>query len=351
MPATSKITDIHLPFPALPEVVGDFCQAAGCPADRITKSYQQRGVGDVMCNGKQVDLPDHYEAGQHNDHRSFRVAEASECSGKDMIDTVEQQEGCICPQEQHAVFDHCRIRGKESDGRGGKDHEKSRDTAGNEKAQQDGPDGSLISPLFLSCADILADKGGCGHGHALHGQHDKLIQFIIAAPSCHTAGTEIIDIGLHEDVGESGQHRLYGGGKTYRENLFQYLPVYVQVLPDQAVDLTGSRKQGQDQDGRDHLGDDGCVSDAGNPCLERQHKKQVKKDIQNAGQNQEHQRDGSISDSPQNPAADIIDQKSCDSSDIDRQIDHGIVKDILRRGHKAQHRPYSHDSQESKKNA
>ena len=53
-----------------------------------------------------------------------------------------------------------------------------------------------------SCAQVLPHKGGGGQGQGLHGQEHQLIDLGIRRPAGHAVRAEIVDIGLHEDVGE-----------------------------------------------------------------------------------------------------------------------------------------------------
>ena len=74
------------------------------------------------------------------------------------------------------------------------------------KSQEDGEESPAPCPAFFFCAHILADKGGGGHGHAGHGQHNEGIQLVVAAPARHAAGTEGVDVSLDEGVGKGGDN-------------------------------------------------------------------------------------------------------------------------------------------------
>ena len=117
----------------------------------------------------------------------------------------------------------------------GKDNQQRNNHARYQQRQADGCIGALLCPLLLSGADILTDKRGGSHGHTLHGQHDKLIQLIVAAPARHTAGPKEIDIRLYKYIGKGRDYRLNARRKTHGEDPAQNGFVNPQIVPDKAI--------------------------------------------------------------------------------------------------------------------
>lgn len=103
-------------------------------------------------------------------------------------------------------------------------------------------------------ANVLADEGCSRHCYTLHREQDELVQFIVAAPAGHAARAKEIDIGLHEHIGERGERGLDAGRDCDAEHVDQYLPVKIQIPPDEFVDFVRLDQEAHGEDGGDHLG-------------------------------------------------------------------------------------------------
>lgn len=98
--------------------------------------------------------------------------------------------------------DYAFVACKKAQGRIGKEHEKSCYDANDAKTQDNGRNGAFIGSLVFLGTDVLSHKGGGGHGHGLDGEHDELVNLVVAAPSGHGGGTKKVDIGLDKNVGK-----------------------------------------------------------------------------------------------------------------------------------------------------
>ena len=154
-----------------------------------------------------------------------------------MVHAVEKDEKDIGPQKENAVvYDRlilrkkgCRRRRQDEQGDRDKDHDRLR--------EGDRDKGPAVGAFLIAGPHVLADEGGRGHGHALHGQHHELIQLVVAAPACHAGRAEIVDIGLDKDIGDRGDDRLDPGGHADRKDLAGHRWVDMEVAPDEPVDV------------------------------------------------------------------------------------------------------------------
>ena len=326
--------------PAVQEV-GHLDHAAEDPADRIAQAHHQRRIGHEAGDDEQVDLAYGHEGGQHDDHGGPGIAPAAQGAGQRVVDAVCQQEEGVGPQEQHAELDHRGILGEQPHGGPGEDEQEQRYDQRDAHGQGDAGDGAPVGALLLFSADVLADEGRGGHGGALHRQQDELVQLVVAAPPGHAAGAEGVDVGLHEHVGEGGDHRLDGRGQAHGEHPLQDRAVDAQVPPDQAVDVLSAGQQPERQHGRDQLGEDRGVGDARDARLQAEDEGQVQYDVQHAGQDQEHQRAGGIAHGPEDAAAHVVDQQAGEAQEVDAQVGDGVLEHVVGGGHQPQHRAHA----------
>ena len=85
--------------------------------------------------------------------------------------------------------------------------------------------------------------------------------------------------------------------------------------------------------------------------MKTQHKKKVQYDIQDAGQNQEKERQRGIADSAQDSASHVVDQKPRYAGQIDRQVDSGIRKYVFGSQHEREHGPDPEDAENGEQHA
>ena len=268
-----------------------------------------------------------------------------------MVDAVEQHEEYVQTQEHGTEFNDFAVlckqfyreRCKSIDGNGY--------DAGDAEGEQNRGLRAFVCPFFLAGTDVLGYEGGCGKGEAVHRQHDEHIDFVVAAPAGHDAGTEVVDVGLYEDIGECGDDGLDPGGKADGEYSAQDVRIQMQVMPGQTVDIFGGSEKIQDQECGYELRQDRRKGNAGNAEVEDNDKQQVKNDIQDAGQDQVIQGPRRITDGTQDPAADVVDQQSGDTGKVDGQVGDGACENIVRCCHKVQHRFYQYNTDAGKEYA
>ena len=157
-----------------------------------------------------------------------------------MVDAVGQHEENVGVQKEDAVTDHLGICGEEADGLRRKDKEGCRDDHGHGEGHADRGPGAPVRAPVSARTDVLADEGGRRHGHALHGQHDELVELVIRAPARHAGGSEHVHVGLDKDVGQGCDDGLNARRHADREDLLQDGAVSLKIPPGEAVDLPAS---------------------------------------------------------------------------------------------------------------
>ena len=132
--------------------------------------------------------------------------------------------------------------------------------------------GALLGSPDIFCADVLTYKCGGRLGHTLKRQENKLVNFCVAAPSGHAGGAEAVNIGLNINIGKRSNGLLKSCGKPHNENLLQHGFINADIFPHKTVIFPGSGKDEQNQKGRNELGQDGCIGNAGNSKPEGDYK-------------------------------------------------------------------------------
>lgn len=86
--------------------------------------------------------------------------------------------------------------------------------------RKDAEASSLFGPVVLLGPQILTDEGGACHVKAGDGQEGKTFNFCMGAVGRHGKLSEGVDLGLHDDVGESDHGILYPGGQSVTYDFF-----------------------------------------------------------------------------------------------------------------------------------
>ena len=186
--------------------------------------------------------------------------------------------------------------------------------------------------------DVLSHKGGGGHGHGLDGEHDELVNLVVAAPSGHGGGTKKVDIGLDKNVGKRGDDALNGGGKAYTENFLKNAPIKAEVPKTETVDVIRTDKDRHGRRGRNELGKNGCIGNAGNAHMELEHENKIQDDVEDACEDQEIKGSFRISHGAENAASHVIKEQACHTGKVDSQIQGGFPKNVGWCFHEAEHK-------------
>ncbi len=317
--------------------IDEFNDAAGHPADGITEADGGRGIRNEACHEEEIGLTDGHEAQDHDDHGTGGIAPSPQCAGQYMVYGIEEQEEDILPEEENAEGNDGGVCGKESHGTGGEEPQDQCQGSIHDDAEDQGSDGAFIGTLQLTGTDVLGHEGGGSHGHALDEEHDELVQLVVARPAGHAGRAEAVDVSLDEDIGKGRDDGLDTGGQAYLQDHAEHLGIDAAVMKGQPVNVMCAKKQQKDQCGGDELSNDGGQSDAKDAQMEDENEDEVQDNVDDAGQYEEVQGTSGVAHGTKNTGADVVDQESGDSGKVGAEVNAGVIHDIIRCGHEAQH--------------
>jgi len=166
------------------------------------------------------------------------VARAAERTGVDLIDAEEEIERRQQPQQQRTVGHHLRLAVEKGGQVRGKQQHRYQQHRRDGHRQPQGRADTLLGPGRIAHAQVLPHEGGVGHGDGLDRQDHQLVHLVVRRPAGHTVRAEVIDIALHEHIGECGDGHLQRGGDAHRHDLPQHAPGEAQgaqLQPDAAL--------------------------------------------------------------------------------------------------------------------
>ena len=300
------------------------------------------GDGDDLVadlgHSEQVDLPEHHEGGQHNDHGGLAVARAPEGTGIDLVEATQHIEGGHPPQQQGAILHHLGLIVEEGHDIGGKNQHRHHQDQGAANGKEQCAADALSGPLHLVAAQVLAHEGGGRQSNGLHGQEQQLVNLGIRRPAGHTVVTEVIDIGLDKNIGEGGDRHLDGGGDTHPDDLLQHIPMEPQRAQAQLDTLVCPQQCRHHQYCRGCLGQDRSQRHTLNAHIKGQDEHQIQHRIHNGTDHQEIEGPLGIAHRPEDTRADVIEHQTQNAAEIDGEIGGGFWQHILRGLHQPQHK-------------
>ena len=120
------------------------------------------------------------------------------------------------------------------------------------------------------------------------------------------------------------------------ENFLHYIFVYFDFFPAKFIYSLFFCKSSKNENGRNYLGKNGCVSSSRNAEFKHNYKNKVKNNVNKRGSDKEIKRTFRISHRAKNCRTHIIDHKRSDSGKINGKIGFGFHKNVIRRFHKAE---------------
>lgn len=266
-------------FCCAPAVVEDHDGGAENPTCRVSKGDRNKTVGKPG-DGKQISLPEGNKAAQEDNHGAAAVTHTSQTSGENLADAVDNHE---CARKVHdlraivndffVVIEHC------DEGTGKNDNNCSK-YSGDKDRECNGNLCAFFDSVHALCTKILAGKGGCSDGNALHGQHDELVYLIEGAPAGHGRGAEDIDVRLNKYIGECGDCHLQCSGQADGNDASENGKVQMQFFKMDSVFAVGAHEHQEDQSRGNVLRNNSCICDACNTHVKRDDKYEVKNDIE-----------------------------------------------------------------------
>ena len=119
---------------------------------------------------------------------------------------------------------------------------------------------------------------------------------------------------------------MNGGGKAYTENFLKNAPIKAEVPKTETVDVIRTDKDRHGRRGRNELGKNGCIGNAGNAHMELEHENKIQDDVEDACEDQEIKGSFRISHGAENAASHVIKEQACHTGKVDSQIQGGFPK-------------------------
>lgn len=131
---------------------------------------------------------------------------------------------------------------------------------------------------------------------------------------------------------------MNGGGKAYTENFLKNAPIKAEVPKTETVDVIRTDKDRHGRRGRNELGKNGCIGNAGNAHMELEHENKIQDDVEDACEDQEIKGSFRISHGAENAASHVIKEQACHTGKVDSQIQGGFPKNVGWCFHEAEHK-------------
>ena len=261
-----------------------------------------------------------------------------------MVHAVKQEEEHVLAEEKRPVVDDIRVRGEESDGWWSEDPQDHSEADVQHEGHHHRRHGAFIGPLHLLGADVLRDEGRRSHGHTLDEEHDEGVELVVARPAGHAGRTEVVNVGLDENVRERGDDRLDTRRETDRQDLPEHLQFDAAVVKGQTIDVLRTKQQEQCEPCRDELRDDRRERHAEDAEVELQHEQEVEDNVYDGGQYQEVQWAARVTDRTQDAGADVVDEEAGDTREVGAEVGAGVGHDVVRSRHEIEHERYAEDA-------
>ena len=302
------------------------------PGQRIDPVEHQDAVGERHGDGEEAH-PHHTPKDQHHRHGHDGAPRAPEHRRDRVGEGQEEEKERGGAGLGHTDTNDLRIGVEGGDELGSKEEHRHTDELGQHHRGPDAEPRPLPGPLVLRGAQVLADKGGEGHGEAGDGQEAEALDLGVGAHPGHGQLPEGVDVGLDHYVGKGDDGALEPGGQAHLDDLTEkpgrktHLPQVQPVVPVGAEQLDETEK-GTDQLG-DHRGDGRPL----HPHAKAPDEGDVQHDIDQRGHDQVIERVAAVPHGLEDTHEDIVHHKAQGPGEIDAQIGHRVSHDHLRGGH------------------
>ena len=172
----------------------------------------------------------------------------------------------------HAEGDGLGLVHKQAQSGADEQQEQQTHQLGQHHAGQDAERRALFGPVVLLGAQILADKGGQGHGHTHDGQEHQALQPGVRAVAGHGVLAEGVDIALNHQVAHADHRVLDAGRQALGKHLGEDAGGKAQPAQVQAGIVLHPAHPPQAQQEADALGEDGGHCGPRHPPVEHGHK-------------------------------------------------------------------------------
>ena len=295
-------------------------------ADILYKMQRDRQVGNAQC------APDR----QHDHHRhngTAQPAQDTRAAVAERQQAVEQRRRARLP---HAEGDDLRLAAE----RAHQLRAQQVDAHAHDLRQQDRAKyaefHTLAHTVGLTRTDILADKGRQRHRKAGHRQKGEALHLGIRAAARHGVGTEGVDVGLHNDVGQRNDRVLHTGWQPLLDDRLQGRPVKANFLPVNGPFLLRAHQLGERQHSADRLADNGRKSRRADTHPHTADQNDIQHNVDNRRRNQIPHGAAAVADRLQNAGAHIVHDHRDRAEKVGAEVRHRVDQNVFGRTHPAQ---------------
>ena len=208
---------------------------------------------------------------------------------------------------------------------------------------------TFFHPVVLVSAQILAHKGGQGHGKAGDGQKCETLNFGVGTAAGHGGGAEAVDIGLNHHIGNADDGILNAGGQTEPDDGFETAEIEADGPDIQTVGFLDPHQMDEAENHADTLGKGGGQSGRAYTQLQNCHKQQIQNDVDEGGEDQIIQRMAAVTHGVKNAHEDIVHDREDGTAEIVAEIDDRLGKHVLGGAHPLQNGGGKGDTQNGQK--
>ena len=179
---------------------------------------------------------------------------------------------------------------------------------------------TLVEPVGLAGADVLPGVGGGRHAEGEVGHHGEAVHAHDGGGGGHDRLAHGVGQALHHDGGH-GENRLSDArGQAQQAQLFGQVAVGHQGAQVHVHHIPHGTQADQAQQAGDRLGNDGGPGHARHTHAEVRHEGDVQHDVQQAGDNQEKQRENAVTQAAQDAGEDVVQRAAQDAQEDDLQV-------------------------------
>ena len=207
------------------------------------------------------------------------------------------------------------------------------DAGGKEQGRID----TLVGPVRIPGADVLANEGGDRRAEAHHGQKHKAVDLHQHGISGDELRTETVGKRLDDEAAPGEAHVLQSGGEAEAQDMPGDGALDVQMVEIDLCAVDAGSLAAQHQASAEDMGQDRSQRNTGHIPVENADKEQVQQDIGNAGDNQGIHGPFRVAQALYHAVHVVVDHVAASARKNDPDVESRIVQDIRRGPQHPQH--------------
>lgn len=200
--------------------------------------------------------------------------------------------------------------------------------SGNGKAHEQADPHTAAYPAVFLGAEVLSHKGGDRNTQRTHDHPEQTVHLAVSGPGGDGIGTEGVDAGLDNDVGDGEHVALEGSGQAHTQNPAGAVIGEADLTAVHAEYTGAAHEHEHYQHTGYHLRNNGGGGNAQYSHAEAHDEQHVQDDIGQTGDDEEVERTLGIAHRPEDTRSYIIEEGGHHAQGIDPEIEGGIGNDI-----------------------